>query len=228
MILFNAVWAGVYWEPLLVLPSEQRRVAGRERPSEQQLEVQPGYSAELRVHLLRHRAPIMATPPMDIPVTVIQVTRSRATDTQAARDTPPTPVLRAMDIRASRETPLTPVHRAMDTQATRDSPPTPPRVTDRQATRGTPTPDPRPLRRQATPDSPLTQVVRAMDIRAHRPKQVMGLQLAEHARALSHPIAQDARHRQRCVVVQDRTRHLAEEREGALCPSQNASAVSAG
>jgi hypothetical protein len=29
----------------------------------------------------------------------------------------------------------------------------------------------------------------------------MGLQLAEHARALSHPTAQDARHRQRRVVV---------------------------
>src|SRR5712671_305892 len=44
-------------------------------------------------------------------------------------------------------------------------------------------------------------------------KHVMGLQLAEHTRALSHPIAQDARHRQRRVVVQDRARHLAEERE---------------
>jgi hypothetical protein len=116
---------------------------------------------------------------MNIPVTVIQATRSRATDTQAPRDTSPTRVLRgmdirairspAMDIRATRETPLTPVLRAMDTQATQDSPPTPPLVTDCQATRGTPTPDPRPLRRQATQDSQLTQVVRAMDIRARRP-----------------------------------------------------------
>ena len=46
----------------------------------------------------------------------------------------------------------------------------------------------------------------------------MRLQLAEHARALSHPIAQDARHRQRRVVVQDRARHLAEERECGVVP----------
>ena len=46
----------------------------------------------------------------------------------------------------------------------------------------------------------------------------MGLQLAEHTRALSHPIAQDARHRQRRVVVQDRARHLAEERECGVVP----------
>src|SRR5207248_9297457 len=49
-------------------------------------------------------------------------------------------------------------------------------------------------------------------------KHVMGLQLAEHTRALSHPIAQDARHRQRRVVVQDRARHLAEERKGGVVP----------
>jgi hypothetical protein len=35
-----------------------------------------------------------------------------------------------------------------------------------------PTPDPRPLRRQAARDSPLTPVVRAMDIRARRPTPV--------------------------------------------------------
>src|SRR5207237_5190698 len=75
-----------------------------------------------------------------------------------------------MAIRATRETPLTPLLRAMDTQATQDSPPTPPRVTDRQATRDSPPiRDPRPLRRQATRDGQLTQVVRAMDIRARRP-----------------------------------------------------------
>src|SRR5580704_19497171 len=61
MILFNAAWVAAYWERLLVLPSEQRRVAGRERPSEQRLEVQPGFSEELRVRHLRHQAPIMAT-----------------------------------------------------------------------------------------------------------------------------------------------------------------------
>src|SRR5258707_15296164 len=92
-----------------------------------------------------HRAPITATQPTNIPLTDILATHSRAMDTQATRDTPPTPVIRAMDIRATpsqamairatRETPLTPLLRAMDTQATQDSPPTPPRVTDRQATR---------------------------------------------------------------------------------------------
>jgi hypothetical protein len=70
MILFNAAWVGAYWERLLVLPLEQRRVAGRERPSEQRLEGLPGYSEELRVHLRRHRAPISAIRSMDIPVTV--------------------------------------------------------------------------------------------------------------------------------------------------------------
>ena len=46
----------------------------------------------------------------------------------------------------------------------------------------------------------------------------MRLQLAEHTRSLSHPVAQDARHRQRGVVVQDRARHLAEEVEGGVVP----------
>jgi hypothetical protein len=41
----------------------------------------------------------------------------------------------------------------------------------------------------------------------------MGLHLAEHARALAHPIAQDTGHRQGGVVVQDRARDLAEEGE---------------
>ena len=181
MILFNADLAGEYWERLRVLPLEQRRVAGWERPSEQRLEVQPGFVEESRVHLHPHRAPITATQPTGTQDTDIRAMRSRAMGTQAIRDTPPTPVLRAMDtqvirvsptmdIRATRETPLTPVLRAMDTQATRDSQLTPPRVTDRQTTRDTlPTPDPRPLRRQAARDSPLTPVVRAMDIRARRP-----------------------------------------------------------
>ena len=59
-------------------------------------------------------------------------------------------------------------------------------------------------------------------------KHVMRLQLAEDPRPLAHPVAQNARYRQRRVVVQDRARHLAEERNAALCPSQNASVVSAG
>src|SRR5262252_6074172 len=42
-------------------------------------------------------------------------------------------------------------------------------------------------------------------------KHVMRLQLAEYPRALTHPAAQDARHRQPGVVVEDRARHLAEK-----------------
>jgi hypothetical protein len=41
MIPSNAALVGAYWERLLVLPLEQRRVAGREPPSEQQSEEQP-------------------------------------------------------------------------------------------------------------------------------------------------------------------------------------------
>src|ERR1700730_18354768 len=179
MIPFNAALVGAYWERLRVRLSEQRRVAGREPPSEQPSEGLPGYLAESRVHLHPHRAPITATRPTGTQDTDIRTIRRRAMGTQATPDTPPTPVLRAMDtqviqvsppmdIRATRETPLPPVLRAMDTQATRDSPPTPPRVTDRRATRATPTPDPPPLRRQATRDSPLTPVLRAMDFRVRR------------------------------------------------------------
>jgi hypothetical protein len=109
MILFNAASAVAYWEPLLVQPSEQRRVAGRERPSEQRSEGQPGFLEESRVHLHRHPAPITATQLTDTRLTDLPATHSRATDTQAPRDTSSTPVLRVMDIRATRETPLTPV-----------------------------------------------------------------------------------------------------------------------
>ena len=49
-------------------------------------------------------------------------------------------------------------------------------------------------------------------------KHVMRLQLAEDPRPLAHPVAQDARHRQRGVVVQDRARHLAEEAERGVVP----------
>src|SRR5207253_7818449 len=103
MILFNAASVGEYWERLLVLPLEQRRVAGREPPSEQRSEGQPGYSGELRVHLHPHRAPITATQPMDIPLTDIRATRSRAMDTQVTRDIPPIPVPRPMDRQATRD-----------------------------------------------------------------------------------------------------------------------------
>jgi hypothetical protein len=42
MILSNAALAGAFGERLLVPPSEQRRVAGQERPSERRSEVQLG------------------------------------------------------------------------------------------------------------------------------------------------------------------------------------------
>ena len=42
MIRFSAALVGAYWERLLVLPLEQRRVGGREPPLEQRSEGQPG------------------------------------------------------------------------------------------------------------------------------------------------------------------------------------------
>jgi hypothetical protein len=125
MIPSSAALVGAYWEPLLVLPSEQRRVAGREPPSEQRSEGQPGSSEELRLHLHRHRAPITATQPTDLLLTDIRATHNRAMDMGAIRDTPLTPVLPATHIQATRVAPHTPVLRGMDIQATRDTPPTP-------------------------------------------------------------------------------------------------------
>ena len=147
MILSNAVLVGAYWARLLVLPLEQRRVAGREPPSEQRSEGQPGYSGELRVHLRRHRAPISATQPTDLLVTGIRATRSRAMDIRATRDTPLTPVLRAPHTQATRVAPLTPVLRGMNCRATRDTPPTPvPRPMDTRVARHTlPVPVPVPV-----------------------------------------------------------------------------------
>jgi hypothetical protein len=108
MIPFNAALAGEYWERLLVLRLEQRRVAGREPRLEQRSEGQPGYSGESLVHFHPHRAPITATRPTDLLLTDIRVTHSRVLDTPATRDTPPTPVP-PMDTRAARHTPLIPV-----------------------------------------------------------------------------------------------------------------------
>jgi len=90
MIRFNAASAGAYWERLLALPLGERRVAGREPPSELRSEGQPGYSGGSLLHLHLHRAPITATQPTDIPLTDIRATHSRALGT------PPT---RAMGIR---------------------------------------------------------------------------------------------------------------------------------
>src|SRR6516162_4999530 len=58
MIRFNAASAGAYWERLLALPLGERRVAGREPPSELRSEGQPGYSGGSLLHLHLHRAPI--------------------------------------------------------------------------------------------------------------------------------------------------------------------------
>jgi hypothetical protein len=121
MILFNAALVGAYWEQLLVLPLEQRQVAGREPPSEQRSAGQPGYLEESQVHHLRHRVPITATQPTDLPLTDIRAMRSRAMDTRATRDIPPIPVLQAMDTQVTRDSPLIPVSRPMDRQTTRDT-----------------------------------------------------------------------------------------------------------
>src|SRR5438105_15612285 len=99
MIPSNAAWVGAYGEQLPVRPLGQRRVAGREPPSERRLEGRPEYSGASRVHLHRHRAPITATQltVTDIRLTVIQPMGTEPTHSPA------------MDIRATRDTPLTPV-----------------------------------------------------------------------------------------------------------------------
>ena len=139
MILSNAALVEAYWERLLVLRLEQRRVAGREPLSEQRSEGQPEYLGESLLHLHPHRAPIMATQPTDILLTDIRATLSRAMDIQATRKAPPTPVPPAMDTQAPRGTPPTRVPQVMDCQATRDTPLTPVlRALDTQATRDIP------------------------------------------------------------------------------------------
>src|SRR5580704_6193846 len=130
MIPFNAALVGAYWERLLVLPLEQRRVGGREPPSEQRSVGQPGYLGVSLLHLHRHRAPITATRPTGTQDTDIRAMRSRAMGTQAIRDTPPTPDLRAMDTQVIRVSPPIPVHRAMATKAARCTLPTPVPVMD--------------------------------------------------------------------------------------------------
>jgi hypothetical protein len=130
MILFNAALVEVFWERLLVLPLEQRQVAGQEPPLEQRSVGQRGYLGVSLLHLRHHRAPISATRPTDIPPTDIRAMRSQAMDIRAIRDTPVTPVLRAMDTQATRDIPVTPVLRAKDTRAARPILPTPVPVTD--------------------------------------------------------------------------------------------------
>src|SRR5437762_8175457 len=97
MIPSNAALPGAFGERLLVLPSEQRRVAARERPLERRSEGQLAQSRASLVHLHPHRAHITATRPTDLLLTGIPVTHSRTMDIKATRRArPPTPVLRAM------------------------------------------------------------------------------------------------------------------------------------
>ena len=49
-------------------------------------------------------------------------------------------------------------------------------------------------------------------------EQIVGLQFTEGPRALAPAVSQDARHRQLAVVVEDRTRHPAEELEADVVP----------
>ena len=139
-------------------------MAGREPPSEQRLEGQPGYSEELRVHHLRHPAPIMATQLTGTQDTGIRAMRRRATGTQAIRDTPPTPVLRAMDTQVIRVSP------AMDIRATRKGSPTPVlRALEIKAMRALPImPVPRAMGTRADLGSRITPLLPAMDIPANQ------------------------------------------------------------
>jgi hypothetical protein len=122
MILFNAALVEECWEPHLVLPLEQRQVAGREPPSEQRSAEQPEYLGESLLHLHPHRAPITATQPTDIRLTDIRATHSRGMDIRATRDTPPIPVLRVTDTQATHGILLIPAPQTTDTQATREIP----------------------------------------------------------------------------------------------------------
>jgi hypothetical protein len=178
-----------YWEPLLVLPLEQQRVAGREPPSERRSEGQPEYSEELRLLLHRHRAPITATQPTgmatqatDIPLigillTDIRATHHRTTDTQDIRDTPLILVPQAMDTQATRDTPTTPVLRVLDIRATQGIPLIlVPQAMDTQATWDIPTtPVLRVMNTQATRDTPLILVLQTTDTQARR-----GIQAIRH------------------------------------------------
>jgi len=139
MILSNAASAEEYWEPLLARRLEQRRVAGREPPSERRSVEQPEYLAESLPHLRRHRAPITAIllmdtatqatdiPPIGILLTDIramdtQPTHSRAMDIQAIRVVLVPSVPRPMDTTAMPGIPITQVRRATNTTAMRVTP----------------------------------------------------------------------------------------------------------
>jgi hypothetical protein len=168
MIPFSAALAEEYWEPRLVLPSEQRQVVGLEPLSGRRSEGQRGYLGVSLLHLRRHRAPITATQPTgmatqatDIPLTGILLMDIR--DTQPIRN-------RAMDIRDTRGLPVTPVPRLLDIKAALGNPATPARpTTDTPATRIILlSPVRRATNTTAMPDTPLNPVPRATDIKAAR------------------------------------------------------------
>ena len=126
MIPSNAALVEEYWEPLLVLPSEPRQVAGREPLSEQRSEGRPEYLGGSLLPLHRHRAPITVTrpmgmatqatdfPPIGILLTDIPVMDSRGTDSQAIRDTPLILLPEDMDTQATRGSPLILDRQAID------------------------------------------------------------------------------------------------------------------
>ena len=188
MILFSAALPVVYGGPLLVLPLEQRQVAGRVPRSEQRSEGQREYLAESQRHLRRHRAPITAillmdtaTQATDIPPIGILLTDIRAMDTQPTHS-------RAMDIQAIRVVLVPSVPRPMDTTAMPGIPITQVRrAMNITVTRGTPLIQvPRAMDHLATWDTRLTPARRATNTTATRNTR---LTLAH--RVMDHPATRD-------------------------------------
>jgi len=209
MILFNAALAGVYWERPLVLPLAQRRVVGREPPSEQRLVEQPGYSAASLLHLHRHRAPITATRPTvtDIRLTVIQPTgieptHSRALDildtpvlphtlvpglmdTRETRDTPLILLHRVTETKAAKDTPLTSVPRPMNTVAMRDTRPTRQAISPKATEHTRPTLVPPAMETRGTWEKPRCRRLRAMNTRTRRRLPLTPFPIIDHRRSSS-------------------------------------------
>jgi hypothetical protein len=156
MIRSNAASVGAYWERLLALLLEQRQVAGREPPSEQQSEGQQGYLAESLLHLHHHRAPTTVNRRTAIRRTAIRFTGILLTAIQpmAIQGIHP----QAMDIQATRLLLVTPAPRPMATKATRDTPLIPVR---------------RVIEHRATEHSLLIPISRATNIRAPRSSLLM-------------------------------------------------------
>src|SRR5215469_12307172 len=213
MIQYNAALPVVFGERLLVLPLEQRRVAGREPPSERRSEGQPGYSGASRRHLRRHRAPITATRPMDIFLaTGIQVTvippidihplRSPAMDiqaipvlplirvhqptgTRAMQDTPVILLRRATDTKAAKDTPLNPVPRPMNTMAMQDTQPTRQTIGPKATEHTRPTLVPPAMKTRSTWEKPRCRRLQAMNTRTRRRLPLTRFPIIDHRRSSS-------------------------------------------